>query len=108
MLVKVTKKMVNELNKAVRRSGRDYEFKYRECSVDFYTVNVNYDYLTAYDYGDFDFNKNMFRYIRVVYPLDCYAIPGTLTTEELNKIFNSLPDKTAEAFFAEVLRACDI
>lgn len=102
MKVKVTKKMVNELNKALK--DKPVEFDYRELDVDSYRFHVNSDYFQAYDWGDYDYNKSMFRYIAVIYPAEYFAFNKTLTTYDLNRIFRSgmTFDDFAKAVFAEV------
>lgn len=87
MLVKVTKKMVKELNNALK--DKPVTFDYREADVTSYRFYVNSDVFQAYDYGDFDFNKNVFKFIACIFPEEYYAMNRYLTTYDLNKLFCS-------------------
>lgn len=89
MKVKVTKKMTNELNKVLKCDyvSKPLRFEYREAKPEVYERVVNYDLFKAYDYGDFDWNKSVFKYIAVVYPGEYYAMSQYLTTYDLNRLF---------------------
>ena len=41
----------------------------------------------AEEYGDYDYNRGVFKYIAVMYPDEYYALPNYLTTYDLNKLF---------------------
>lgn len=99
MLVKVTKKMTATLNKAEK--DKQMRFEYCELPVQAYERTVTYDVFRSYDWGDFDDAKSVFRFIKVNYPAECYALPKYLTTYDLHKMFRS--GMTVDDFTSEVI-----
>lgn len=108
MYIKVTKRMVNELNKTAKKEHRNMIFDYRETDIDSYRLHVCVDYLQSYDYGDFDFTKNKFKYIAVVYPPECYAMGQFLTTYDLCKEFKRGSFNTITDFTRHICDAMEI
>lgn len=83
MKVKVSKVMAKAIADAMKKRG----VKLEEVSVvsyteQFYSMNVG-DVFYALDYGDYDWETQKFKAIRIVYPYGYYAMPAYLTTKRL-------------------------
>lgn len=103
MRVMVTKKMVNELNK--RAKDRPYKFDYRTTDTFTYKRLINIDYWTAYDYGDYDYDKG-FKYIAVIYDGELYAMPQYITTYDLHRLF--VKGDTIDTYCKRVVDAYEV
>ena len=95
MRVKVTKKMASVLAKEFK----DYTIEYTEKSTRDYEWSVDIDSFNHEN--DYDFLKDRFKVIKVIYPADYYACNKYLTTNDLLKCFKK-SDKTYNGFIAEV------
>lgn len=107
MKVKVTKKMVSELNKALKAKKEGGE--YTSINKFYFETRAPYFYESLYDYNcDCDNNGNVIiKYIKVTYNDDCYAMPGSLSTSELrDAYYNS--DKTYDDFLRCVFEKVEI
>lgn len=111
MLIKATKKMANELNKAYLKEKYHCieEFKWVEYTKEMYEIDVDYD--MQYYAGLFKDDKlknGKYQAIKVIYDPDLYAAPNHLSTRELNKIFDEVQPKTFEEFTKAVFEAVAI
>ena len=101
MLVQVSKKMVNELNKAAARPA-GVTFYYTEFSVDAFRAYVDFD---LWDHeNDLKFDKegrNVFKVISATYDPEYYAMPQYLTTNDLLRIYKR-SNKTFDGFISAV------
>lgn len=107
MKVMVSKTMCRELNKYAQTQPifNQYEFQFDELSRRLYEWNVNMD---SYKYeNDYQVDKGLFKFIRVVYPDDYYAMPRYLTTNDLERCFQH-SDGTYQSFMNEVMREVEI
>lgn len=113
MYIKVSKKMVNELNKALKKRKKGgtytsiYSFNYDYCDLRQYELNVDSDLFHALDYDDYDGITNTFKFIRIIYNENCYSFDRFITTYDLNRIFKSC-DKTLDGFINEVFNTYEI
>ena len=93
MNIKVTKAFVKELNKHLT-SAKAY---YREFSRHEYAMKIDYDlYSNEIDYSP---KTGKFAAILIEYPDSYYAMPKSLTTRELNRIFRRESDGTPESYW---------
>lgn len=97
MFTKVTKAMVNTLNRYVK--GNPLRFEYRTTSPANYERFVDYDLFK--NESDFDYSTGLFKYISVIYPGEFYALPKTLTTYDLKRLYVS--GDTVETFCNRVI-----
>ena len=75
--VKVTKVMAKRLNECFPK----YHITFEELTPRAFGINVSYD---AYRHEeDWDYEKGVFKTIKVSYPYEFYAMPMYLTTEHL-------------------------
>ena len=102
MRVQATKKMANELNKALKGTRFDglMEFSATQVDADVYWIGVTSD-LSRADY-DFDGRTGKYRVITVRYPAGYYAYPQNVTGYDLVQIFkrtgNNWDDFAKEVF----------
>ena len=97
MKLKVTKTMVKTLNKYAK--DKPLTFFYNTTSPANYERFVDSDLFR--NESDFDYNTGVFKYIEVIYPPDFYALPGTLTTNDLKRLYVS--GDTVETFCNRVI-----
>ena len=102
MFVKVTKAMVNTLNRYAK--DNPLRFEYRTTSPANYERFVNSDLFG--NETDFDYNTGLFKYISVIYPGEFYAIPKTVTTNDLKRLYVS--GDTVETFCKRVIENMSI
>ena len=102
MKLKVTKKMVNELNNNAR--CKQISFVYATTSPANYTRLVDYDLFR--NESDYDYSTGKMKYIKVMYPPECYALPGVLTTSDLKRFYVS--GDTVETFCKRVIENMSI
>lgn len=90
MRVQATKKMANELNKALKgtRFEKIMRFDAREVSFEFYAreVSSNWEEMEM----DYDARTGKYRTMRVAYNPNLYAMGQFITTRDLNKIFRDI------------------
>lgn len=97
MKLKVTKAMVNTLNRYAK--GNPLRFEFRTTSPANYERFVNSDLFK--NESDFDYNTGLFKYISVIYPGEFYAPPQTLTTYDLKRLYVS--GDTVETYCKRVI-----
>lgn len=95
MKVKVSYPMTKLLNDQI--SG--VIFSLEKYTGELYERFVDFD-LFAHT-ADYDSKKGVFKVIKVNYPADCFAMPGYLTTKDLNRIFSN-SDHTMTGFIKAV------
>ena len=100
MYVKVSKRMIKELKKEAAFKKAGIYFDYYEMPLDDYRFIVTYDYLNNID--DYDYEKEVFKVIRVSYEPDYYACNKFLTTSDLLHIFRSCNNKTWDSFINDL------
>ena len=100
MKVLATKTMVNAINEFLKENGKDARAVYETMSRRAFEINVDFDiwdnerdYLPASD---------KMRAIKIVYPVEYYAMPRYLTSAALVKLFRR-SDKSYNGFMREVL-----
>lgn len=86
MKVKVTKKMAKMLDTAAKDRNMSFDYREMKDNGDGYRFCIG-DPWIAEEYGDYDYNRGVFKYIAVMYPDEYYALPNYLTTYDLNKLF---------------------
>lgn len=102
MKIEVTKKMVNVLNKAAKESGAEMKFIFETMTERAYSIYVN-----ALASGrDYDYEKGVFKVIKVLYPDEYYAMPNYLATEDLEKLYRNGDD--LNAYTARVINAMEV
>lgn len=100
MKIKVSKKMVSELNKAARAAHAPFKFYHCTDTPEAYALRVDYDIYSNADH-DYDAETGLMKYIRVEYAPELYAVSQYLTTITLNKIFYN--GMTAADYFDAVI-----
>ena len=105
MKVQATSTMAKEIAKALKAKGLDYKAKQVKLTEREYSWYVG-DTYDAEDYGDYDYTKQEYRAIMIIYPDNYYACPRYLSTRELKDIFTS--GDTLEKFMAKVVEAVEI
>lgn len=83
MKIKVTKTMVNTLNKYCK--NKPFRFMYIELSPDNYKSIVDYNLFD--NEIDYNADKGVFKAIKCIYNGELYAMPQYLTTVNLNRYF---------------------
>lgn len=106
MNIQATQVLAQALNKAFKDKGLEYQAKQIHCDDRAYAWYVG-DTYDAEDYGDYDYAKNRYRAIKVMYPSEYYACDRYLTTKELISIFRD-SDKTYKGFMDKLLEAVEI
>lgn len=88
MKVRVTKVMAKHIAKVLKENGiKVEEVSVVKTSERTYALLIGTSALAAADeYGDYDWENDTYKVIRVVYPYEYYATPRYLTTEELVRI----------------------
>lgn len=86
MKIAATTTMVSELNKAFKRKGMPYKAKYVTYDEREYAWYVG-DIYDAEDYGDYNYNTGNYRAICILYPCEYYACNRTLSSRELNDMY---------------------
>lgn len=102
MRVQATKKMANELNKALKgtRFEKIMRFDAKEVSFEFYAREVS----SNWEEMELDYNPRTGKYktMRVAYNPSLYAMGQFVTTRDLNRIFkttgNNWDDFVKEVF----------
>ena len=95
MRVQVSKKMVNMLNRTLRNDFAQNDsiplrFDYRETGDDgVYRFSVG-DPWSAEQYGDYNYLTGKYKYIYVLYPDACYALPNVLTSKDLCEFYHEI------------------
>lgn len=106
MRIQATKKMANELNKALK--GTRFEnmmvFSAREMTSEQYSRELAGNWL----YADYEYNARTgkCRTMRVAYHPELYAVNQYITTRELNKLFEQ--GDTWETFSQKVFEAYEV
>lgn len=95
MEVKVSKTIARTLQKAFQ----DYEVLYCELPVEGYKLFVDYN-VNAH-INDYDWDKQVMKYIKVLYPYEDYGNANYLTTNDLERLFHE-SDKTMDGFIQRV------
>ena len=105
MLIKVSKKMVEELNKGAIKNGlqNDFTFEYAELSPEKYLMNVN-DKLVSND----RLKNGKFKAIKTIYADEYFAVPYFLSTKELDNIFTEFKPQTTDEFVKAVFEVVAI
>lgn len=98
MIVKVSKTLVNYLNKEIKNGLR---FEYREIKPELYKVCVNCMPEWVDLETDYNPKTDKMKYITVIYPPEYYALNDYISTSELLRIFKR-SDKTAAGFIESV------
>ena len=101
MKVMVSNPMVKLLNDHI--SG--VVFSLEKYSREIYEKYVDYDLFS--NINDYNSTKGVFKVIKISYPAEFCAMPGYLTTRELNKIF-SYSDHTMTGFIEAVKNQVEI
>ena len=104
MQVKVTKKMVQELNKAAITDYCIDFFQLLEMSPEQYE-HYFIDNLLDHE-NDYDASKNVMKVIEVVYKPEMYSIPQYLTTNDLIREYH--PGDTLQKYIRRVINAVEI
>ena len=102
MKCKVTKVMAKTIQKHIP----EYTIEYVELKPEAYERYVSYDLLEHEN--DFDWNKKVFKVIRVVYPSEYYSCSAYLTTNDLVRCLHGSRNKTINEFIDQVWRAIEI
>lgn len=106
MRVQATKKMANELNKALK--GTRFEnmmyFSAREISPELFSREVSTDWLEMEH--EYNARTGKCRTMRVAYNPELYAVNQYITTRELNKLFEQ--GDTWETFSRKVFEAYEV
>lgn len=107
MYVMVSKKMASELRKYFKDKPpfNKYGFQFDELSERLYALNV--DMYPENHENDWQADRGLFKFIRVVYPDDYYAMPRYLTTNDLSRCFRS-SDGTFKGFMEQVANEIEI
>lgn len=102
MLVAVTKKMVEEINKRVKPMGY-------KATVEIMTPYEFSIMVGNWLYHNEDFNETTgkMQVIKITYPDNCYAVPRYLTTMSLRRIYRK-SDGTYDDFMNELVKAVEI
>lgn len=98
MIVKVSKTLVNYLNKEIKNGLR---FEYREIKPELYNVCINCDPSWIDIETDYNPKTDKMKYIAVVYPSEYYALNDYISTSDLLRIFKG-SNKTAAGFIESV------
>lgn len=98
MYVKVSKTLVNYLNKEIKNGLR---FEYREIKPELYKVCVNCMPEWVDLETDYNPKTDKMKYIAVIYPSEYYALNDYISTSDLLRIFKG-SDKTAGGFIQAV------
>ena len=107
MKVMVSKVMCRELNKYAQTQPvfNRYEFQFDELPPRLYEWHVRMD---SYKYeNDWQEDKGLFKFIRVIYPDDYYAMNKHLTTNDLERCFKH-SDGTYNSFMNQVMKEVEI
>ena len=113
MRVQVTKVLASALNKALktRKKGDIYtsigNFEYDTASTDTYIRMLGTDTALNNESYDFDYGKNCFKFIRIQYNANCYALDNIITTTDLLKAFKAC-DHTLDSFINEIFNEYEI
>ena len=87
MNIQVTKVFANFINKTAKELGFKAEASFVLMTEGMYRAYVANPEDAMWDGRDYDWDKRMYKAIRVDYPDDYYACPRYLTTIELCKEF---------------------
>lgn len=93
MKVMVSKTMAKFIAKELKPEKISVD--YMEISQDDFRFCVDSCYMDHL--ADWDFDKQVFKVIRLVYPPECYAMPQFITTKALDHFFKK-SDRTAAGF----------
>lgn len=104
MKVKVTKTMTAAIKKAMRTMYPAASITLETCKADTYSRYVGSVWENEQDY---DYTSGQFKYIRIVYPDNYYAMPRYLTTRDLQHIAGRC-DGTMDGFMKAVKAAIEI
>lgn len=88
MKVKVSNPMAKAIAKAMNERGIKFdECKVRKFSERSYVLSVagTYGMFDARDNGDYDYVKEEYKAIQIVWPYDYYAMPTYITTKDLSR-----------------------
>lgn len=96
MRVQATKKMANELNKALKGTRFDGTMHFTGCCENMETYNRYVSTLWEDMEQDFDYRTGKYKYIKITYPAEYYALEGYIATADLRAIFKNA--KTWDAF----------
>lgn len=101
MIIKVTKKMVSEIQKAFAKIGKvkNYKVEFVKFKNELYQFFVDSN-MRSFDY-DYNFADGQWVVIKIIYPDDYYALPEYLTTVDLLGIFRK-SDKTFDGFMQKI------
>lgn len=105
MKIAATKKMATTISEAARAAGMPYAIELVKIPHDVYSWVVGGDPWDACDWGDYD-SSGRLKVIKVTYPAEYYAMPGYLTTKELNRLY--MAGDTITTYAARVLEAIEI
>lgn len=85
MKVKVSKVMAKHIAKVLKEHGiRFEEVSVQKMSEGLYRFQFGFNaLLDADDYGDYEWGKDEYKVIRIVYPYEDYAMPTYITTKNL-------------------------
>ena len=93
----VSKVMAKTLNNALNTI--DMKIEYHEMSYEAYSTFVSYD--TLEHTNDWNFEKSVFKVLRIIYPEEYYAMPQYATTNDLQRILRNTSKNTLEEFVNE-------
>lgn len=102
MRVKVSNVMIKEMKKIL---PENYSIYLLEMNPELYRIHIDADIFR--NESDFDYKKNVFKVIQVVYPPEYYAMPRYITTNDLHKIYKH-SDGTFNGFFHELKNDCEV
>lgn len=88
MKIAATTTMTKALNDGFKRKGVGYKAKYVKYDERAYAWYVG-DVYEAEEYGDFNYNTGEYRAIVIIYPDNYYACERTLSSRELNDLYEN-------------------
>lgn len=100
MNVQVSKTMTNAINEYFKQNGIPYAAIYETMSRNAYALNVD-----MFDFNGDDYlpQTDKMRAIKILYPVEDYALPRYITTRELVRVFRK-SNKTLAGFMGNL---CD-
>ena len=107
MKVKISKVMCKSIIDYLqgKKQFTGYRLSYVELKPNDYKYCVDYDiYNNMIDYDD---KKNIFKAIKIVYPVNYYACDKYITTKELKQAYKNC-DKTYNSFMQEIKNIIEI
>lgn len=102
MLVAVTKKMADAINKRVKQMG--YAAVIESMTPNEFSIKIGNVFMHDEDY---DITTGTMQVIKIIYPDSYYAWPRYLTTKELRSIYKN-SNRTYEGFMEELAEMVEI